>query len=85
MDAMRVLNIQRCAEAIDLLYKTYITDAQTASFRGTAIIAINEMIIRMGGEDIVSKIEAVPWSARMRASGEQDLIELEKNVRNDMQ
>ena len=83
-EKMRVLNIQRCAEAMQLLYQTYIIDAQAASFRGTAITAINELIIRLGGEDTASKIEAVPWSARLRASGEQDLIDLERSVRKEI-
>lgn len=83
-EKMRVLNIQRCAEAMQLLYQTYIIDAQAASFRGTAVTAINEMIIRLGGEDTVSKIEAAPWSARMRESGERDLIDLEKSARKDV-
>ncbi len=83
-EKMRVLNIQRCAEAMQLLYQTYIIDAQAASFRGTAITAINELILRLGGEDTAQKIEAAPWSARMRASGEQDLIDLEKSVRKDV-
>lgn len=83
-ERMRILNIQRCAEAMDLLYTTYIIDAQAASFRGNAITAINELIIRLGGDDTASKIEAVPWSARMRKSGEQDLVDLEMSVRKNI-
>ena len=83
-EKMRVLNIQRCAEAMVLLYQTYIVSAETAAKRGIAITAINEMITDLGGDDTVSKIEAVPWSARLRSSGEPDLIDLEASVKNDL-
>src|SRR3990167_9641489 len=81
---MRVLNIQRCAEAIQLLYKTYVIEQSIADARGIAIRAIDRMILDFGGESVIEKIEAVPWSARLRASGEKDLIELEKSVRSDL-
>lgn len=83
-EKMRVLNQQRCAEAMNLLYQTYITDQSIADERGRAIQAINKMILLLGGEDVVQKIEAVPWSARMRNSGEQDLIDLEKSAKQDI-
>ena len=84
-ERMRFINIQRCAEAMDMLYKTYVIDSAIAEDRGQAIQAINRMIVAFGGEDTIPKIEAVPWSARMRESGEQDLINLEKEVRKDVE
>ena len=83
-ERMRFINIQRCAEAMDMLYKTYVIDAAIAEDRGEAIQAINRMIVAFGGESTIEKIEAAPWSARMRESGEQDLINLEKEVRNEI-
>ena len=80
-ERMRVLNQQRCAEAMDLLYKTYIIEARIAEDRGIAIQAINRMIIALGGADTISKIEAVPWSARMRESGEPELVKLADDVK----
>src|SRR3990167_9560630 len=77
----RVLNIQRCAEAMQLLYQTYIIEQPLAEARGEAIRAINRMILGLGGEDTVAKIEAVPWSARMRKSGEPELIKLAEDVK----
>ena len=78
----RVLNIQRCADAMDVLYKTYIVDqAVVATARGEAIQAINRMILELGGEDMIAKIEAVPWSARMRESGEPELVKLAEDVK----
>ena len=79
-DKMRILNLQRCAEAMLLLYQTYIIDGEIAEARGEAVRAINRMIIGLGGEDTVSKIEAVPWSARMRESGEPELVELSQKI-----
>ena len=78
---MRPLNLQRCAEAMDLLYKTYIINEQTATARGEAIQAINRMILSLGGEDTAAKIEEVPWSARMRESGEPELVKLAEEVK----
>jgi hypothetical protein len=78
----RILNIQRCAEAMDLLYKTYIIEQPIAIARGEAIQAINRMILALGGEDIISKIEAVPFTARLRASGEPELVQLAKDILN---
>ena len=83
-ERMRVLNQQRCAEAMDLLYKTYIIDAAIAEDRGIAIQAINRMIIALGGEDTASKIEAVPWSARMRESGEPELVKLADDIKKHL-
>jgi hypothetical protein len=61
------MNIPKIEEAITLLYQTYIQDQNVATQRGIAITAMNEMIKLLGGEDVVAKIEAVPYSARLRA------------------
>lgn len=79
-ERFRVLNIQRCAEAMQLLYQTYIIDSPIAEDRGRAIQAINRMIVGLGGDDTISKIESVPWSARMRESGEPELVKLADDV-----
>lgn len=79
-ERFRILNIQRCAEAMQLLYQTYIIDSAIAEYRGQAIQAINRMILGLGGEDTISKIEAVPWSARMRESGEPELVKLADDI-----
>ena len=81
-ERFRVLNIQRCAEAMQLLYQTYIIKNETAAARGEAIQAINRMILDLGGEDTITKIEAVPWSVRMRESGEPELVQLAKDIKN---
>ena len=60
-------NIPKIEEAITLLYQTHIEDDETANQRGIAIRAMNKMVELLGGEDVVAKIEAVPWSKRMRA------------------
>lgn len=60
-------NIPKIEEAITLLYQTHIEDDETANHRGIAIRAMNKMVELLGGEDVVAKIEAVPWSKRMRA------------------
>lgn len=80
----RVLNIQRCAEAMDSLYKTYIVDQPIANARGEAIRAINRMIHGLGGEDTITKIEAVPYTARLRESGEPELVQLAKDIKDAM-
>lgn len=61
------MNIPKIEEAITLLYQTYIQDQNVATQRGIAITAMNEMVKLLGGEDVVKKIEAVPYSARLRA------------------
>jgi hypothetical protein len=61
------MNIPKIEEAITLLYQTYIEDQDVATQRGIAITAMNEMVKLLGGEDVVKKIEAVPYSARHRA------------------
>jgi len=61
------MNIPKIEEAITLLYQTYIEDQEVATQRGIAITAMNEMIKLLGGADVVAKIEAVPYSARLRA------------------
>ena len=83
-EQQRVLNIQRLAEAMQLLYQTYIIDPALAELRGVAVRAINSMIVALGGESTVEKIEAVPWSRRMRESGEADLVALQQSVAKDM-
>jgi hypothetical protein len=60
------MNIPKIEEAITLLYQTYIEDQKVATHRGIAITAMNEMIKSLGGDDVVKKIEAVPYSARLR-------------------
>ena len=66
------MNIPKIEEAITLLYQTYIQDQDVATQRGIAITAMNEMVKLLGGDDVVKKIEAVPYSARLRA---QNLFE----------
>ena len=61
------MNIPKIEEAITLLYQTYIEDQDVAKQRGIAITAMNEMVRLLGGDDVVTKIEAVPYSARLRA------------------
>ena len=82
-DRWRVLNLQRCAEAMDLLYKTYIVDQPPVAIaRGEAIQAIQRMIDNLGGDNMVAKIEAVPWTARLRESGEPELVQLAKDIKD---
>lgn len=81
---MQFLNIQRCAEAMELLYQTYIVGETVAADRGHAIQAINRMILGLGGADTIAKFEAAPWSARMRESGEPDLVKLAEEVADDI-
>lgn len=61
------MNIPKIEEAITLLYQTYIEEQDVAKQRGIAITAMNEMVRLLGGDDVVAKIEAVPYSARLRA------------------
>ena len=61
------MNIPKIEEAITLLYQTYIEDQDVATQRGIAITAMNEMVKLLGGNDVVAKIEAVSYSARLRA------------------
>ena len=60
------MNIPKIEEAIILLYQTFIQDQKVATQRGIAITAMNEMVKLLDGEDVVKKIEAVPYSARLR-------------------
>ena len=83
-ERFRVLNLQRCAEAMQLLYQTYVIDSAIAEDRGVAIQAINRMIVGFGGDDTISKIEAVPWSARMRESGEPELVKLADDIARNL-
>ena len=61
------MNITKIEEAITLLYQTYIEDQDVATQRGIAITAMNGMVKLLGGADVVAKVEAVPYSARVRA------------------
>ena len=61
------MNIPKIEEAITLLYQTHIEDQDVATQRGIAITAMNEMVKLLGGADVVAKIEAVPYSARVRS------------------
>ena len=61
------MNIPKIEEAITLLYQTYIENQYVATQRGIAITAMSEMVKLLGGADVVAKIEAVPYSARVRA------------------
>lgn len=79
------LNRQRVAEAMTLLYQTYITDQAQATARGDAIQALDRLLVALGGEVLSSQIEAVPWSKRLRDSGESELIELEKEIRRKVE
>ena len=72
------MNVPKIEEAITLLYQTYIEDQDVATQRGIAITAMNEMVKLLGGSDVVKKIEAVPYSARLRA---QHLFEDEPQQR----
>lgn len=85
MDDWTELNRQRVGEAMKLLYETYIVDAKQAQARGTAIQALDALLVALGGEVLSSKIEAVPYSKRLRESGEPELVELETEIRKKMQ
>lgn len=71
------MNIPKIEEAITLLYQTFIENQDVATQRGIAITAMNEMVKLLGGADVVKKIEAVPYSARLRA---QHLFEDEPSL-----
>jgi hypothetical protein len=60
-------NIPVLEEAIELLYMTHITDSDVAAKRGEAIRAIDAMILLLGGQSAIEKLERVPYSARIRA------------------
>ena len=72
------MNIPKIEEAITLLYQTFIEDQDVATQRGIAITAMNEMVRLLDGDDVVKKIEAVPYSARLRT---QHLFEDEPSQR----
>jgi hypothetical protein len=59
-------NIQILEDAIGLLYQTYITDKAVAEQRGIAITAMDKMVKMMGKDSVAEKIEATPYSARLR-------------------
>jgi hypothetical protein len=60
------MNIPKIEEAITLLYQTFIEDQNVATQRGIAITAMNEMVKLLGGDNVIEKIEVVPYSARLR-------------------
>ena len=74
------MNIPKIEEAITLLYQTFIEDQDVATQRGIAITAMNEMVKLLGGDDVVKKIEAAPYSARLRA---QHLFENEPQPKQE--
>ena len=78
----RYHNVERLEDALRCLYETVIVDNGNAELRGMAITAIDRMIINMRGESTVAKIEAVPYSERLRASEDPKLRNLEKELRN---
>jgi hypothetical protein len=59
-------NINCLETAINFLYHTHITDPAVAEKRGAAIRDMDSMIQMLGGESVVQKIEAMPYSVRMR-------------------
>jgi ATP-dependent DNA ligase len=59
-------NIQCLETSINFLYHTHITDPAVAQKRGTAIQEMDAMIQMLGGESVIQKIEATPYSARLR-------------------
>jgi len=65
-----------------LLYQTYIVEQPIADARGEAIRAIDRMILLLGGESVSAKIEAVPYTARLRESGEPELVQLAKDIKD---
>lgn len=73
-------NLLRCREAMGLLYQTFIEDSGNAELRGMAITAIERMILNMGGESAVENYEAVPFTKRMRESGDPELVSLAKDL-----
>lgn len=81
------LNLLKAREAIGLLYQTYITDPAQAAYRGMAITIIDRLILDIqeqnDPENIVSAIdsfESIPWSKRMRDSGDPELVGVAKNT-----
>ena len=74
------LNIMQCQEAMGLLYQTFIEDRGNAELRGMAITAIERMILNMGGEDTMKHFESIPFSKRMRESGDPELVKIAKNI-----
>lgn len=75
-------NIERLEEAIQCLYNTIIMDDRNAELRGQAIRAIDQMIVNLRGESAVSKIQAVPFSARLRESEYPALRNFGENLKN---
>jgi len=82
IEALKIkqLNIFKCQEAMGLLYQTFIEDDGNAELRGMAITAIERMILNMGGEDTVKHFESIPFSKRMRDSGDPELVEIADNL-----
>lgn len=81
------LNLLKCREAMALLYQTYITDSTQAAYRGVAITVLDRLLLSIqestDPNNMVSAIdsfEAVPWSKRMRESGDPQLAEIAKTT-----
>ena len=75
------LNRSRTADAMKLLYDTYIVDETQAEARGVAIRALDAFLVALGGAVLSSQIESVSYSKRLRDSGEPELIALEQEIR----
>ena len=75
------LNRQRVADAMRQLYLTYIVDEAQAKLRGQAIRTLDALLITLGGAKLSNQIESVPWSKRMRDSGELELQQVEREMR----
>lgn len=75
-EAIVQLNLRKCEEAMRLLYETYVINSTEAAHRGYAITAIDNWVIAIQERNDLpldlasSKIASVPWSKRMRESGE---------------
>jgi hypothetical protein len=85
------LNLLKARESMGLLYQTYITDRTQAAYRGLAIQMIDNLILSIqednDPENLASAItafESVPWSKRMRDSGDPVLAEIAKNTANKL-
>ena len=80
---IKQLNILKCQEAMGLLYQTFIEDNGNAELRGIAITAIERMLINMGITDTVKNFESIPFSKRMRDSGDPEIVRIFKHMPQD--
>ena len=55
-------------QIMDLLYETYITEDETAKYRGIAIQAVNKMLEDLNVLGVIEAIEEKPYSQRRRES-----------------